>query len=204
MHKPVSLQIKNLCVERGERLLCHDLSFSVQGGDLVRIVGENGAGKSSLIKAILGWITIEDGSVEFNGEDVTSHREMLLSKQLYIGHLTGIKDVFTAAENLSLYCPDATSLEISAALDKVNLAHYEDTPASQLSAGQKRRVALARLWLTDKAIWFLDEPFTALDVSGVETLEQRIAEHLSIGGAVVMTTHQPLIHLNPKVVELGL
>lgn len=202
MQNSVDLQVNNLWIERSERELCRDLSFSVHSGELVRIAGENGAGKSSLIKALLGWVTIEDGYIEFNGEDITVHRDMLLLNQLYLGHSAGIKSVFTALENLRMYCPNASEQQLENALDRVQLLRFADTPASQLSAGQKRRIALARLWVTDKPLWFLDEPFTALDVKGVAALEERIAEHLQMGGAVVITTHQPLLHLAPKVVEL--
>ena len=198
----MNLQLKNLWIERGERDLCRDLSFSVLNGELIRIAGENGAGKSSLIKAILGWVRLEAGNLEFNGEDVTQHRDMLLQCQLYLGHTPGIKSVFTALENLRLYCPQASEDALEFALNQVQLGAFVDTPAAQLSAGQKRRIALARLWLTDKALWFLDEPFTALDVKGVDALEQRMSDHLSSGGAIVITTHQPLLSLAPKVIEL--
>ena len=195
--------MKDLWIERGERDLCRHLTFSVQSGELVRIAGENGAGKSSLMKSILGWLHFIDGTIEFNGEDVTQHRDMLLQSQLYLGHTPGIKNVFTALENLKLYCPDAAEDDLEQALVQVQLGAFADTPAAQLSAGQKRRIALARLWLTDKALWFLDEPFTALDVKGVEALEKRMSEHLSVGGAIVITTHQPLLNLSPKVIELA-
>ena len=102
LQKSVNLQVTNLWIERGERDLCRDLSFSVRSGELVRIAGENGAGKSSLIKAILGWVRLEEGELEFNGEDVTLHRDVLLQNQLYLGHTPGIKSVFTALENLKL------------------------------------------------------------------------------------------------------
>ncbi|WP_055462003.1 cytochrome c biogenesis heme-transporting ATPase CcmA [Marinomonas fungiae] len=203
MQKTVDLQVKDLWIERGERDLCRHLTFSVQSGELVRIAGENGAGKSSLMKSILGWLHFAEGTLEFNGEDVTQHRDMLLQNQLYLGHTPGIKNVFTALENLKLYCPDAAEDDLEQALVQVQLGAFADTPAAQLSAGQKRRIALARLWLTDKALWFLDEPFTALDVKGVEALEKRMSEHLSVGGAIVITTHQPLLNLSPKVIELA-
>lgn len=202
MYNPINLQIKNLCIERGERLLCRGLTFSVLSGELIHIIGENGAGKSSLIKALLGWLPIEEGTIEFNGEDVSIYRDRLLAEQLYIGHTTGIKDVLTVQENLSLFCPSHSVDERLEALRFVNLATFDETVAGELSAGQKRRVALARLWLSTKQIWFLDEPLTALDTQGVLALELRVKEHLSLGGAVIMTSHQPLQTLVPKVIEL--
>lgn len=202
MQKSVNLQVSNIWIERGDRDLCQGLSFNVASGELVRIAGENGAGKSSLIKALLGWVHFDEGEIAFNGEDVTAHRDMLLFNQIYLGHSPGVKSVFTALENLQMYCPDASQNELEHALSQVQLGAFADTPAAYLSAGQKRRIALARLWLTEKSLWFLDEPFTALDAKGVAALEQHISGHLASGGAVVITTHQPLLHLDPKVVEL--
>lgn len=198
----VNLQINNFWIERNERQLCRDLSFSVSDGELVRIAGDNGAGKSSLIKAILGWIPIEEGLIRLNGEDITQNRDLLLFDQIYLGHTPGIKSILSVKENLRMYCPNASEVALNEALQQVNLELFDDTPAAQLSAGQKRRVALARLWLTKKRIWFLDEPFTALDAHGVAALEAKIQSQLESGGAVVITTHQPLYHLSPKTVEL--
>ncbi|RDL43629.1 cytochrome c biogenesis heme-transporting ATPase CcmA [Marinomonas piezotolerans] len=198
----VNLQINNFWIERNERQLCRDLSFSVSDGELVRIAGDNGAGKSSLIKAILGWIPIEEGLIRLNGEDITHNRDLLLFDQIYLGHTPGIKSILSVNENLRMYCPNASEVALNEALQQVNLELFDDTPAAQLSAGQKRRVALARLWLTKKRIWFLDEPFTALDAHGVAALEAKIQSQLESGGAVVITTHQPLYHLSPKTVEL--
>ncbi len=198
----VNLQINNFWIERNERQLCRDLSFSVSDGELVRIAGDNGAGKSSLIKAILGWIPIEEGLIRLDGEDITQNRDLLLFDQIYLGHTPGIKSILSVKENLRMYCPNASEVALNEALQQVNLELFDDTPAAQLSAGQKRRVALARLWLTKKRIWFLDEPFTALDTHGVAALEAKIQSQLESGGAVVITTHQPLYHLSPKTVEL--
>lgn len=158
----VNLQINNFWIERNERQLCRDLSFSVSDGELVRIAGDNGAGKSSLIKAILGWIPIEEGLIRLNGEDITQNRDLLLFDQIYLGHTPGIKSILSVKENLRMYCPNASEVALNEALQQVNLELFDDTPAAQLSAGQKRRVALARLWLTKKRIWFLDEPFTTI------------------------------------------
>ncbi|MBM6551275.1 cytochrome c biogenesis heme-transporting ATPase CcmA [Marinomonas ostreistagni] len=203
MQKSVNLQVNQLYLERGDRDLCQDLTFSVTSGELVRVAGENGAGKSSLMKALLGWLPIESGQIEYKGEDVTVHRDVLLADQLYLGHTPGIKTVLTPLENLRLYCPEASLQALEQALEHVQLGPYADIPAAQLSAGQKRRVALARLWLTDKPLWLLDEPFTALDHAGVLALEAHIKTHLDSGGAVMLTTHQTLLTLSAKTVELA-
>ncbi|TPE54728.1 cytochrome c biogenesis heme-transporting ATPase CcmA [Maribrevibacterium harenarium] len=203
MQAVTTLCVENLWLERGDRDLCRGLSFSLQGGQVARIIGENGAGKSSLLKYLVGTLSAVEGSVAFNGEDISAHRDVLIQDLLYIGHTPGVKSVFTVAENLKLYAPHSSNQELEYALTQVSLDAYWDTPAAQLSAGQKRRVALARLWLTQKPVWLLDEPFTALDVSGVEVLEQRIKDHVITGGIVVLTTHQPLHSLNPVTIELA-
>jgi heme exporter protein A len=198
-----TLCVENLWLERGDRDLCRGLNFSLQGGQVARITGENGAGKSSLLKYLVGTLSAVEGNVTFNGEDISVHRDVLIQELLYIGHTPGVKNVFTVAENLKLYAPHSNNGELEYALTQVSLDAYWDTPAAQLSAGQKRRVALARLWLTQKRVWLLDEPFTALDVSGVEVLERRIKDHVSAGGIVILTTHQPLHSLNPVTIELA-
>lgn len=203
MQAVTSLCVENLWLERGDRDLCRGLSFSLQSGQVARIIGENGAGKSSLLKYLVGILTPVEGTIFFNREEVSIHRDTLLQELLYIGHTPGVKSIFTVVENLKLYAPQASDAQIEFALTQVNLNSYWDIPAAQLSAGQKRRVALARLWLTQKRLWLLDEPFTALDVSGVDVLERRIREHLQAGGIVILTTHQPLHSLNPVTIELA-
>lgn len=192
MQPSISLTISELVIERGDRVLCDGLTVSVQSGEIIRVAGENGAGKSSLLKVLAGVMQPTDGMLQWRDEDVTLHRDVLQQDLLYIGHGAGVKSLFTVEENLRWYFPNATGPQISNALLAVNLSGYEETPAAQLSAGQKRRIALARLWLTEKLLWLLDEPFTALDQSGVEVLEKRLQEHIKNDGMVLLTTHQPL------------
>ncbi|MFT2110281.1 cytochrome c biogenesis heme-transporting ATPase CcmA [Marinomonas sp. 2405UD68-3] len=205
MHSSTSLKISNLWIERGERYLCKNISFSLFGGDIAKINGENGAGKSTLLKIIVGILRPLEGSIHYNGEDVSVYRDMLQKDLLYIGHHSGVKSVFSVSENLRWYFPKASDDEISNALDAVSLSGYEETPSSQLSAGQKRRISLARLWLSNKPLWLLDEPFTALDVKGGAALEQRMKTHINRNGIIMLTTHQDIDpSLNLKEINLSL
>lgn len=204
LHTNLDLSISGLFIERSERVLCDDFSCQIKAGDVARIMGENGAGKSTLLKIIAGILQPLEGEIRFAGEDISYHRDVLQKELLYLGHHAGIKAVFSVAENLKWYCPNQDLAAIEAALEIVGLAGYMDTPAHQLSAGQQRRIALARLWLTDKKVWLLDEPFTALDVKGVAVLENKIKQHTKQGGLVILTTHQALdAALNVKEIQLA-
>ena len=181
-----------LMCERDDRVLFETLDFDWQAGQIVRISGPNGAGKSTLIRIVLGLGASFDGALYFKGEPMQRARYDFRSELLYLGHQVGIKTSLTPEENLKWLCPQATQAAIFAALKKVGLNGFEDVLAQGLSAGQQRRVALARLYLEEKPIWVLDEPFTAIDKDGVAQLEQRIIEHAKNGGLVVLTTHHQL------------
>ena len=197
-----SLTISELWIERGERDLCKGLSFAVQSGEVIRILGENGAGKSSLLKVLAGLLSPIDGQILYCGNDVTLDRSVLQQDVVYLGHSTGIKSLLTVAENLRCYCPDVSALALREVLEKLELIDYQNEQVKKLSAGQARRVALARLWLTDKTLWLLDEPFASLDVKGVALLEGRIQHHVLSGGLVILTTHQELLSLACRDVVL--
>jgi heme exporter protein A len=178
--------------ERDDRVLFEQLDFDWQAGQIVRISGPNGAGKSTLIRIILGLGASFEGDLYFKGESMQRARSDFRSELLYLGHQVGIKTSLTPEENLNWLCPQASQTAIFEALEKVGLYGFEDVLAQGLSAGQQRRVALARLYLEEKPIWILDEPFTAIDKDGVAQLEQRIIEHAKNGGLVVLTTHHQL------------
>ena len=178
------LQVENLCLERGGRELFSDLSFAVFAGQLVQLDGANGAGKTSLMRILAGL-----SRYGFSG------RVQRLAPQLYLGHQSAVKALLTPRENLAWHVSGEstyTNAEIEQALASVGLYGYEDVPSHALSAGQHRRVNLARLYLSQSLLWLLDEPFTAIDKSGVAQLEQLLVEHVERGGAVVMTSHQLL------------
>lgn len=178
------LEVRSLSLVRGGRELFQDLSFEVLPGHLLQIEGANGAGKTSLIRILSGL-----SRYGFEGE-VTRHAPML-----YLGHHPAVKALLTPRENLAWHVAGEGAYadeQIETALAMVGLYGYEDVPSHALSAGQHRRVNLARLYLSDSPLWLLDEPFTAIDKGGVEQLETLLVQHVERGGAVVMTSHQSL------------
>jgi len=178
------LAVHGLCLERGGRELFRDLSFDVRPGHLVQVDGPNGAGKTSLLRILAGL-----SRYGFEGR-VERHCPLL-----FLGHQSAVKALLTPRENLAWHVAGESvhaDAEIEDALSRVGLYGYEDVPSHALSAGQHRRVNLARLYLSRSALWLLDEPFTAIDKGGVAELEKLLVEHVQRGGAVVMTSHQPL------------
>lgn len=186
------LEIKEITCIRGERTLFTGLSFLVQAGEVVQISGPNGVGKTSLLQLLTGSSQPNDGQIYWQKTILKKAREQWHRELIWLGHLTGIKSGLSADENLKFYHPDASQHARWDALAQVDLVGFEEVLVSQLSAGQQRRVALARLWLTKASFWILDEPFTALDVMGVKNLTMHIEQHVERGGAVILTTHQPL------------
>ncbi len=178
------LTARGLGLERGGRTLFTSLDFEVRAGQLVQIEGANGAGKTSLIRILAG--------LSRYGFDGDVQRQVAL---LYLGHQPAVKAMLTPRENLAWHADGLGSYgdpEIERALEAVGLYGYEDLPSHTLSAGQHRRVNLARLYLAEAPLWLLDEPFTAIDRQGVTQLEQLFVRHVERGGAVVLTSHQSL------------
>jgi heme exporter protein A len=188
------LEVRDLEVMRGDHRLFSNLGFSLQGGELLRLRGSNGSGKTSLLRTICGLYEPTEGEVLWKGESIRSQRDEFNRALTYLGHHNGIKAELTGFENLRLsntLCGnDVSEDQIYDALGEIGLAGREDLPTQVLSQGQKRRVALARLLLSDAELWVLDEPFTALDVGAVKMLSQLIERHLQKGRMVIFTTHQ--------------
>lgn len=188
------LHASKLTCIREDRLLFDELDFLVKPGDIIQIEGENGTGKTSLLRILAGLSQPYSGQVCYKNEDIRYVEEEYKEDLLFLGHLAGIKGEMTSIENLSFYLTmhglDSNLAEPS--LEQVNLYGFEDALASQLSAGQHRRIALARLWQSKSSLWILDEPFTAIDKAGVKQLENLFLEHAKNGGAVILTTHQDL------------
>lgn len=190
------LEAKSLSCVRDERILFSELSFTVKPGEIIQVEGPNGAGKTSLLRILAGLAQPESGEVCWRGQNTLRHRENYHQDLLFLGHQPGIKAMLTPFENLQFYqavraAPDRQA--IWRALELVGLVGYEDLPVAQLSAGQQRRVALARLWLNECPLWILDEPLTAIDKQGVAELISLFGQHAQQGGMVLLTTHQELI-----------
>lgn len=194
------MQSKSLACERDGRLLFEGLEVSVKTGEMLQVSGPNGSGKSSLLRLLSGLMQPAAGEVYLAGRTLTEQRSELARNLLWLGHAAGIKGLLTAEENLAWLCAlhrPATASAISTALAAVGLRGFEDVACHTLSAGQQRRVALARLYLDAPPLWILDEPFTALDKQGVEQLEAHLAQHCERGGMVILTTHHQLA-LRPR------
>jgi heme exporter protein A len=177
------LQARGLSCERDRRLLFERLDLELCPGDMLQVSGANGSGKTSLLRLLAGLSPATAGSVTLNGG------------LLWLGHATGIKGLLSAEENLTWLCAlhaPASRAQVAQALRAVGLGGVEEVPCHSLSAGQQRRVALARLYLPGPPLWVLDEPFGALDAAAVTQLEGHLAQHCAAGGMVLLTTHHAL------------
>ncbi len=202
VNQPPWLSARQLFCERDDRILFSQLDFDFYPGEIVRIAGPNGAGKSSLMRILLGLSAGFQGELYWKGQDMAANVFEFRSQLLFLGHQVGVKGNLSPEENLNWSCPNTSKEQVYNALDRVGLRGFEDLLTHGLSAGQQRRVALARLFLADKPLWILDEPFTAIDKHGVEDLEQVIVDHAAQGGLVILTTHHDL-SVPVKTVMLG-
>jgi heme exporter protein A len=182
---------ENLSLERGGRRLFAGLFFEVREGEALVIEGSNGAGKSSLLRAIAGFLPFSDGRLRHEGGDAQAS---LGEQAHYVGHLDPLRSALTAEENLTFWAvaQGGGAFGVKPALERLGLPHVLDFPVRALSAGQKRRVALARLVIARKAIWLLDEPTSALDVVSQALFANIMQDHLSQGGLIVVATHSHL------------
>ncbi|MFH1605331.1 MAG: cytochrome c biogenesis heme-transporting ATPase CcmA [Pseudomonadota bacterium] len=189
------LEAHRLECTRGERRLFHELSFRLGRGQLLRVAGANGSGKTSLLRIMCGLLAPSAGELRWQGKPIRSEREEYCRNLLFVGHLNALKDDLTALENLQFAAAlggmSADARRMFAALERFGVAHCADLPTKILSQGQRRRVALAKLALSAAVpLWILDEPFSALDVRAVAELERLLEAHIAAGGMVVLTTHQ--------------
>jgi heme exporter protein A len=206
--KALLLLADNLTLARGQRVLIRDLSLAAREGEALVIVGPNGAGKTTLIRALAGFIRPEAGRIELEGGDPERDRA---EQCHYVGHLTGLKANLTAFENLVFWSDylamgpssQPTAARVNAALARLALSHLADIPAGLLSAGQKRRLSLARLLVAARPVWLLDEPTSSLDDASTALLTGILNEHLARGGIIVAATHLPLSLQNTTTLRLG-
>ena len=185
------LKGEDLAAFRGERLVFRNISFTLKPGGALILAGPNGTGKSSLIRLIAGFTPLAAGRLLWDGADALEDPPLHARRLCFVGHLDAVKPGLSVADNLRLSM-GADSEGIEQALDSVDLARFAPLPARLLSAGQKRRLALARLALTVAPLWLLDEPTTGLDAASVARLEARFAAHRAKGGMIVAATHLPL------------
>jgi heme exporter protein A len=179
---------------RGEALIFEAVDFALVPGDALWLSGPNGSGKSSLLRLMAGLLTPADGTIAWNGAPIDADREAHRARLRYLGHLDAVKTHLTVAENLAFWAAywELAASTVAPALARLGIAHLADAPARQLSAGQKRRAALARLALGAAPLWLLDEPSAALDTDGIERLADMIAVARAAGGIVIFSSHDTL------------
>lgn len=203
-----ALQLEAISCARGGRTLFKGLSQSLAPGELLRVLGANGAGKTSLLRMVCGLLDPSDGQVLWRGQKLASQRALLGTELVYIGHGAALKDELSPLENLMDACAlggvAASIPQALTALRGAGLRGHERTPARRLSQGQRRRSSLARLALSqDAPLWVLDEPFNALDISATAWLTALIEAHLLHAGMVLLTSHQDVpINATAKVLTL--
>ena len=201
-----ALEALALTCVRGEKQLFTDLSFQVGLGECLHVRGENGVGKTSLLRLLTGLSKPESGDVLWNQQSISAEPKTYHRDLLFLGHRDALKEELSALENLKMYAAiDGVALadeNAMLALRRFGLRGREHLPVHCLSAGQKRRVLMARLVTRPARIWILDEPFNALDSRAVSELEALIEERLTLGGIVILTSHQSVNLLNLKVLDL--
>jgi heme exporter protein A len=191
------------CV-RGERLVFRGLSFALEAGEALVLTGPNGSGKSSLLRLMAGLLPPWSGTLAWDGEGIARDPAAHRARLHYLGHQDAVKPALTAAETLAFWAGlRGGGLAVGAALRRFRLDGLAETPCRFLSAGQRRRLALARLIASPAPLWLLDEPTTGLDAASVADLEAAVAEHCAGGGIVVAATHIPLGLAAPRTVSLA-
>ena len=188
----LQLTADGLACVRGGRPVFRDLSFAVMSGEMLTLVGPNGSGKSSLLRQVAGLLDIEDGSIALSGAD--EDEASVSARTLYAGHLDAVKAPLTVRENVDFWADfyGSPKAYVQRALDGFELARLSALPADVLSAGQKKRLGLARLLIADRPLWLLDEPTVSLDTASIKVLGALMATHLARGGLILAATHVDL------------
>ena len=202
-----ALEVRGLHLWRGDRHLLCDVSFSLRPGELLQVMGQNGVGKTSLLRCVAGLIEPESGEIAWQGAPVRLTRDVFHRQLAYLGHVNALKPDLTALENLYYSVRLRRHVERHEMLEmlgRLQVSQCADLPSRALSAGQKRRVAIARVVLSGAALWILDEPITNLDTGGIECVEACMSAHLRGGGAILTAAHQSLLQRHPQVRSLEL
>jgi len=198
---------ENLQCIRDDRILFENLNFSISDGQILQVEGTNGSGKTSLLRILCGLTLPTEGTVYWKNQDIQSTKSDYWAELTYIGHLPAVKADLTPLENLVMaraLSAESTTLSLENALKTIGLYGFEDVLSRTLSAGQQRRVALARLLINKTKLWILDEPFTALDKVAVAMIENLIDEHAAQGGIAILTSHHEVNCGNGKMLKVHL
>ena len=200
-----TLSAENLTLIRGERCLFEGLDFATSSGELLILEGRNGCGKTSLMRAIAGMLSLETGEVFWNGQPVRKQRQNFHGALVWLAHRTGLKGDLNMLENLKFErsLRQQSSGDSEPVYERLGIERLRKLPLRSLSAGQQRRVALARLLLADVPLWMLDEPFTNLDREGRQLVMELVDEHLAAGGLCVMAAHQD-VEINAPTTKIRL
>ena len=201
------IEVRDLACSRGPATLFRNVSFEASAGEWISIRGSNGSGKTTLLRCVAGLTRADEGSVLWDGQPTATDPEAYRGALLYAGHLPGIKDDLSAEENidgaLRLRGRAPSAQAVRAALAEVGLERRRHLPARRLSAGQRRRIALARLALDAAALWLLDEPLTALDDEGQALFTRLLRNHVDRGGIALVATHQAFSYPPTREMRLG-
>lgn len=201
------LDVRALHLWRGEKHLLRGVSFALNRGELLQVVGPNGVGKTSLLRCVAGLMPVESGEIMWGAQSLERCRDEFHQQLAYLAHSNALKADLTALENLRYAISLRRAVsdeEVSATLTRLQIASCGGLPARALSAGQKRRVALARILLTHAPLWILDEPITNLDAAGIALFESCMADHLAGGGMILAAAHQLLLQGRSNVRTLEL
>jgi len=199
------LEVTGLSCRRGGRPVVRNISFTVARGELLALTGRNGSGKTTLLRALALMVTADEGGIRWQGTDVRHDRDGWCRQIAWLGHLDGLKGDLTVVENLATACHlrETPATRVDDALATFDLTSLANRAARTLSAGQRRRAALARVVATDAPLWLLDEPLNALDAPSQAALRTVLGRHLAAGGLAIAATHAPIDVPNARVLELA-